>query len=144
MLGERIDGVGAGEHTRHFPVGDALTLGAVLDPLEILFYLLLVLVLNHALHILRLRSEHHESDAEDGIGTGGEDDEALVAVSQSETHLCSFRAAYPVALCLFERVGEVDGVESVKQTLGIGRDAQRPLTHHALLHRIAAADRQTF
>ena len=99
---------------------------------------------------LALRSQHHESDTEDGVGTGGEDGEAVdggqTAVHTGghfKKHLCAFRAAYPVALGLLDGVAPVDGVETVEQALGIGRHAQTPLAHLLLLHGITAALRDS-
>ena len=55
-----------------------------------------------------------------------------------EYHLGTFRAAYPVALSLFERVAPVQVVESVEQSLSVGTGSQTPLPHLLLFHGIAA------
>ena len=62
----------------------------------------------------------------------------LIAVLHLELHLCSLRTTNPVALSLLERVGPVDGLQSVEQTLGVCRHTQAPLAHLLLNHRIAA------
>ena len=62
----------------------------------------------------------------------------LVAIGHIKLHLGSFASANPVALGLLERVGPVDGVQSVKQTLCIGADTKAPLLHLLLHHGMAA------
>ena len=60
-----------------------------------------------------------------------------------ETHFGPFRTTDPVALSFLERVGPVEFIETVEQTLGIGRDAETPLVHEFLFNRVASTDRHT-
>ena len=89
-------------------------------------------------HEFALRCQHHERNAEDSVGASGEDSEVEVLTSHLELHLRALTSAYPVLLCLLDRVAPVDGVEAVEQTLRVSRCAQTPLLH-LLLHDGEAA-----
>ena len=140
---ERVDGIGAGEHTRHTMIHLALTLGALLHIGEIFVDGCLLLRSGELLHEFALGSQHHECHTEDGVGTRGEDGELYIAVSHFELHLRTFRTTNPVALGFLQRVGPVDGLQAVEESLGIGRHAQTPLAHLLLFYGIAAALRYT-
>ena len=140
LAGEGIHGIGAGEDTRHAMVADAVALGAFLHVGDVFVNGGALFGSGQLVNEFALGSQHHEGHAEDGVGTGGEDGELHVAVLHGKLHLRSLRTAYPVALGLLQRVGPVDFLQSVEQSLGIGRHAQTPLAHLLLLHHgIAAA-----
>ncbi len=63
----------------------------------------------------------------------------LVGIGHIELYFGTFGASNPVALSLFQRVGPVDCVETVEQTLGVCRYAQTPLAHLLLHYRVATA-----
>ena len=136
---EGIDGVGAAEHARHPAVGDAFALGALLRGFEVGFDLGALSGRGELLHEFALGGEHHEGNAEDGVGAGGEDGELHVAVLHGKFHLRAFRAANPVALRFLDGVRPVDGVESVEEALRVGRHAEAPLLHLLLHHGVSAA-----
>ena len=56
----------------------------------------------------------------------------------SELHLRTLTSAYPVLLCLLDRVAPVDSLQTVEQALRVSRCAQTPLLH-LLLHDGEAA-----
>ena len=141
LAGERVDGVGTAEDAGHAAVGHALALGALACGFEVGFDFGTALGRGQAGHPFALGRQHHEGDAEDGVGSGGEDGYGFVAALDAELHFGAFGAAYPVALGLFERVGPVKAVEAVEQALCVGRHAQAPLPHHFLHHGEAAAHR---
>ena len=118
---ERIDGVRAREDTRHTVVHLALALGAFLHISQVFVDGRPLLGSGQLVDELALRSQHHEGDAEDGVGTGGEDGERVGALSYPigalgnlKLHLGTLGTAYPVALGLFQRVGPLDVVQSVE------------------------------
>ena len=98
----------------------------------------------HLFHVFAFRSEHHESNAENGIGTGGEDKHFLIAAHKWKLHFGTFAEANPVALSFLDGVGPFQVVEVAEQTTGVSRHAQAPLAHHFLHHRIAATERNAF
>ena len=144
LVVERIDGISSGKHTRHAAVHEALALGAVLDAVEILVDSLFLFGGYYLIHIFAFGSQNHEGDTKYGIGTCRKDGKFDVRINHLELHLSTFRTAYPVLLCLFERIGPVYFIESVEQTLGIGRYPKAPLTHHFLLHGITSTYRYPF
>ena len=96
---EGVDCVAAGEDAGDAAVDHTLALGAVADGCEVLVDGLLLLGRGELRHILAFGSEHHECDAEDGVGSCGEDFEVdVVAAVDLEVHLGTLGAAYPVAL----------------------------------------------
>ena len=100
-LGQRVDGIGACEHTRHAAVGNTLTLRAVLAAGEVSLHFFALLVGHHALHVLALRCQHHKRHAIYRVRTGGEDGKRRVLPFDGELHFCSFASSYPVSLRLF-------------------------------------------
>ncbi len=141
---EGIDGIAAGEHARHALLDLALALGLVLHLVKIGVYQRLLLGSGEQGHIFGLRSEHHEGDAEDGVGAGGEYLEVQVPVGHPEVHFGTLAAAYPVALGLLEAFAPVQCVETGEEARRVGRDAQAPLAHHLLLDGMAAANGEAF
>ena len=89
-------------------------------------------------HEFALRRQHHERYAEDSVGASGEDSEVEVLTSHFELHLRTLTSAYPVLLCLLDRVAPVDSLQTVEQALRVSRCAQTPLLH-LLLHDGEAA-----
>ena len=138
---ERIDGIRAREDTRHAAVADAFAFGTLLGTVQVGFHFSLLGFGCHLWNQFAFRRQYHERYAEHRIGTGGKDGEFEVAVLYLELNFGTFRAAYPVALCFFQRVGPVDGLQSVEQTLGVGRYTQTPLAHLLLYNGITAAFR---
>ena len=142
---ERVDAIGSGEDTRHLVVGHAVALRALGDIGEIGLHLLALLAGSQLGYQLRLRSQYHEGDAEDRVGTCGEDGEVAAAFLRAlgcdalEAHLRSLAASHPVALGLLDGVAPVHEVQSVEHPLRIGRNAQAPLAHLALDDGVATA-----
>ncbi len=141
---ERVDGVGTGEHSGYFLVDHALALRLVADALLILLDCCALLGSSDHIDIFAFGSKNHERYAKHRVGTCGEYFQLHVAVGDGEAHLSALRAANPVALGFFERVGPVDSIESVEQTLSVGRNAQTPLIHQLLFNGVAAANRNAF
>ena len=145
LLGQRVEGVRAGEDTRGLArFGDALALGLFLGLGEVFIHRSALFGRSEFVHPLALGRQHHEGDAEDRVGTRGEDGHVvgLFAVGDFEDNLGTLAAANPVALHLLEGVGPLEAVQFVEQALGVGRHAQLPLFHLFLFHREAAADRE--
>ena len=94
----RIDGIAAREHSAHLLLNHALTLGLVLNLIDIGIYVCFLLLSNHQIHILALGSKHHESNTKDSVGTSGENLQVDVATCNLEEHLGTFAVANPVAL----------------------------------------------
>ena len=117
----------------------AVEFGALLHVGEVVVHFLLLRVGGELAHEFAFRCEHHECHSEDGVGACGEDGEFHVAVFHLELHLRSFRASYPVFLCLLDAVAPLHGVESFEQTLRVCRRTEAPLLHLLLHHGVAAA-----
>gem|GEM_PF-2497087 len=142
FTGQRVHGIGAGEHARDLAgLGDALALGLLLRLEQVCLDGFLLFRRGKLLHPVALRCQHHEGDTEDRIGARGEDRHLifLVAVEDMEDHLRALAPADPVALHLLERVGPVQGIEAGKQTLGVRAHAQLPLLHLLLFDGETAA-----
>ena len=120
LEGEGVYGVGAGEYACDFAVGDALTLGAFAGLGDVVLDGFFLLGGGEAWGVFAFGGEDHEGHAEDGVGACGEYGEDFVGVFDVEVHFRAFGASYPVALCLFEGVGPVDGVEAVEESLCVG------------------------
>ena len=140
---ERINGIRTRENTCDAVVHLALALSTLLHISQIFIYGSLLIGSGQLGHELALRSQYHEGNTEDGIGTCGEDGEVLLAVGYLELHLCTLRTTNPVALSLFQGVSPVDGLQSVEQTLSISRGTQAPLAHLLLFYGIATTLRHT-
>ncbi len=140
-----IDRISTRKHAAHLLVDHTLTLGLVADAVDIAVDSLLLLGSGHHGHIVALRRQHHKRNPEHRVGSRCEylKRQTVVASVDGKLHLRTLRTAYPVALCFLQRVGPVELVESVKQTLRVGRHPQTPLIHQFLLHGIAAAYRHT-
>ena len=98
-------------------VSHTVQLGALLHVSEIFVHSSLLLRCGELLHEFALRCQYHEGNAEDGVGTCGEDGEVEVLICHLELHLSSFRTTDPVALCLLDGITPVYCLQSVKQTL---------------------------
>ena len=61
-----------------------------------------------------------------------------------EAHFSAFGATDPVALSFLEGFAPSQRVEVAAQAGCISRDAEAPLVHEFLFHRVAAADRKSF
>ena len=136
---QRVDGIAACPDSRHLFLYLTFAFGLVAHLFEVSPDRFLLSGRGQHGDIFRLRSEHHEGDSEDGVGTRGENLEAEVLPGHGETHLGAFRPAYPVALGLLERVAPLEPVESVEQTLCVCRHPQTPLFHNFLFHRETSA-----
>ena len=119
-------------------VSHTVQLGALLYVVEIFLHLFLLLGSSYLLNILALWSQNHEGYTKHGIGTGGEDGELHVAVLYREYYLCTLRTANPVLLGFLDTVAPLDGLQTVEQTLRVGRCSQAPLLHLLLDDRITA------
>ena len=117
VAGKRVCGVCSGENARHLAVGDALTLGALLCRCYIVVHGLLLTGCCDLGHVVALGCQHHKCNTKHGVGAGGEYREFDVAVLDGEFHFCSLGTANPVALGVFQRVGPVNGVQTVEQSL---------------------------
>ena len=142
---DRIHCISTREDTCHLMTSLTLTFSLALASIEISIDGSFLAGCSDHLHILAFRSEHHEGHSEHSVGTGCEDGEfeavlcgRIIVRHNLELCLCTFASANPVALCLLDRIAPVDGVETIEQTLCIGRDAEAPLTHQFLLNWEAA------
>ena len=135
---ERIDGIRTREDTAYATVADAFAFGAFLGAIQIGFYVGFLGFGSNLRNQFAFGSQHHERYTKHGISTGREDGEFQIAVFHLELYFGTFRATNPVALCFFQRVGPVDGFQSVEQTLGVGRHTQTPLAHLLLNNGITA------
>ena len=99
---ERVHGVRAGKHTRHLAVSDALALGPFFRTLQVSLHLDPLGLGRHLRYQLAFRRQHHEGDAKHRIRPGSEDGKLYVAIFYPEAYLRTFRATYPVALCLLQ------------------------------------------
>ena len=143
VAGQRIDRIGAGEDAGHLArFGDAFAFGLFLGLQQIGLDGRFLRRRGELLHPFALRGQHHEGDAEDRVGAGGEDGHVVLlrTVGHAEDHLGTLALADPVALHLLEGVGPVELVQAGEQALGIGAHAQLPLLHLLLFHGETAAD----
>ena len=86
-----------------------LSLRFLLDRRHVRSHFLFAVLRCQLLHKLAFRSQHHECHAEYGIGARRKDSDwkMLVPAHSIKDHFSSFRAAYPVALHLFQRIRPV-------------------------------------
>ncbi|MPN08983.1 hypothetical protein SDC9_156271 [bioreactor metagenome] len=87
---------------------------------------------------LVLGRNDHVGHAKQRVRAGGVDDH-LVALTRAKGHLSTVAAADPVDLLGFDALNEIHRVKVIDQAVGIGRDAQHPLTFDLVYHRAAAA-----
>ena len=130
---EWVYGVSASGNATNLAVGNTFAFGSFLGCVYVGLHFRATLGRSKAVYQFAFGSQHHESNAEDGVGASGKDGETLVAVFHGKLHFSSFRATNPVALRLFQRVGPVYFVQSFEQTLCISTNAKAPLAH-LLLH----------
>ena len=132
----RVDGVGAGEHTRLVLVEVAafeIGLRRAGFPISL------------DGHLLRgsgdFRNErvfgrkHHVGRAEERVGAGGEDSDVFVC--NGKDHLGSLAAADPVFLKQLDTFRPIKAIELIDQALGVFRDAQHPLAQRPALDGVA-------
>src|SRR4051812_5827567 len=91
-----------------------------------------------------LRRQHAERHAEAGVGTSGEDAEALprgVALGVAHLHLelGAFGSTDPIALHGDDALGPVEVLQVVEQLLGVRGDLVEPLLQLTLLDHVAGA-----
>ncbi|MGX1120660.1 hypothetical protein RKD37_006023 [Streptomyces ambofaciens] len=77
-----------------------------------------------------LGRQHHVGRAEQRVGAGGEDGDALAV--DGEVDAGALGAADPVALLQLDGLGPVQLVQVVQQPVGVGRDAHVPLAQLGL------------
>ena len=99
---DRIDGIAASEHAAHLLFNHALALGLVLHLIKVSVNSGTLVGGNHLVNIHALGRKYHEGHTEDGVGPGGENQQALVAVGNGEGHLGTLAVADPVALGLLD------------------------------------------
>ena len=153
-----VGGVRAGEHACYFSVRYTLQFGAPLNLLKVFFHLGMLFAGCQQAHIFALWRQHHKCHAEYRVGAGRENGDVYLSartdaavkppslewrLKRLEMHLRAFAASYPVALRVLDGLRPVDALQAVEQPLRVCAHAQAPLPHHALLHRVAAALRQS-
>ncbi len=99
-----------------------------------------LLVGRHLGHQRVLGGEDAVGGAKEGVGTGREDREVLVAAVDPEDHVGAVALADPVALHLLDALRPVDQIEVVEQALGVLGDLEHPLPHQAPLDRVSGLD----
>ena len=131
----RIHRVGTGKHP-------GFVLGQV-GPLEVAFPRRLCLIRldfrflfrrNDCVQQVALWRKHHVRRAEQRVWTRGKNRDLRVGILDLENDLRALGSADPVALHFLERIAPLDAVEIVQQALGVGGDAQHPLTHRLAFH----------
>ena len=141
---ERVDGVCAREDTAYASIHEAFAFGTVFDLVDVSIDGRFLFGCRYLCHIFAFRGENHERNTENRVGACREDSKGNVGTDDLEFHFSAFGTTYPVTLGLFEGVAPIDGIETVEQTLGVGRYPQAPLTHHFLLDGVSAAYRYAF
>ena len=134
---EWVYGVSACENAANLAVGNAFAFGSFLRCLNVGLHFGALFGCGKAVYQFAFGSQHHESNAEDGVGASGKDGETFVAVFHGKLHFGPFRATNPVALRFFQRVGPVHFVQSFEQTLCIRTNAKAPLAHLFLHNGVA-------
>ena len=147
LAGEWVSSIRTCEDTAHtLGLGNTLTLRALLCLLDVGLHSLLLLGSGHICNPLVLRRNNHKCYTENSVGTSGENLQfATLAICHLgiEEYLCTLRATNPVALNLLQRLAPLEAVETVQHTLCVCCNAEQPLLHTLLLHRVTAAHRQT-
>ena len=106
-----IHGIAASEHATHLLLNHALALGLVLHLIEISVDGGTLVGGHHFIDIDTLGSQYHESHTKDGVGTGGENQQALVTVGDGEGHFGTLAVANPVALRFLNGFGPLECVQ---------------------------------
>ena len=96
-----VNGVSTSENATNLAVGNAFAFGSFLRSLHVSLNFCAAFGRGKAVYQFAFGSQHHESNAEDGVGASGKDGETLVAVFHGKLHFGSFRATNPVALRFF-------------------------------------------
>ena len=142
FAGQRMDAVHARVHAQFFRfTGGPFDIGGVLHLIAESFQFgFLRVVLQQFFHHGMFRRDDHESNAVDGIRTGGVHHQFLVQAGHVETEFQTFAAADPVALHGLYPVGPaLQLVQIIQQLFGIVGDLEEPLAQLFLLHRLMAA-----
>ena len=116
-----IDSIATREHTTHLLLDHAFTLGLVLYLINIGINGSTLVCSYHIIHIDALGRQNHEGDTKDGVGTRGENQQALVAARDGEGHFGTLAVADPVALGLLDRLGPLDSIQVTQEPSGISR-----------------------
>ena len=90
LASEWVDGIRTRENARHLVVHLSFALGALLHISQILLYFGLLFSRGELFHQFAFRSQHHERNAENGVGARGEDGELQIRVGHTELHLRTF------------------------------------------------------
>ena len=142
LIGERVADVCAGEDAGLFEFGGlALDFRLTAGLRDISIDCFALLRRGEPIDQRVFGREHEVADAEDGIGAGGEDSDAVGVVErlvEREGDLRAFGAADPVALHHLDRLWPVDRGE-VEQLVGVVGDAEEPLLEVAGLDDRGAA-----
>ena len=96
-----VNGVSTSENATNLAVGNAFAFGSFLRCLNVSLHFGTLFGCGKAVYQFAFGSQHHESNAEDGVGASGKDGETLVAVFHGKLHFGPFRATNPVALRFF-------------------------------------------
>jgi hypothetical protein len=114
---DRVDGVGAGEHAGLLLLGGdlAVHVGAVAGGADVGLDLGPAIGRGELAHQRVLRREDAVGHAEERVGAGGVDREALVRALDPEAHLGALRAADPLPLHLQHTLGPVEALEVVER-----------------------------
>ncbi len=84
-----------------------------------------------------LRSQHHVSGAEKGIGAGGKNFHLGLIIGDPESNRRTLAAADPVLLKQLYALRPIKRVELIDQPLGVFRDPQHPLPQRTPLDGVA-------
>ena len=144
LSGNGIYSIRTAEHTRHFLVDHSFAFGFALGFGDVFVDSGAALRRGNLVDILAFGREDHECDAENSVGTSGENQQVFVGANEWELHFGTFAVSNPVSLSFLERVGPVDCIEATEQTTGVCAYAKTPLVHEFLLNGITAADREAF
>ena len=140
LPGERMHGIRPGKYPADASyVGHPLALGTHGSLPDVLLHLLALLGRSDLLDQRMLGCQGHKGDTEDRIGTRGEDFEFFVRTGHIEPDRRPFRTTDPVTLGFLDGFRPVDRIQTIQQTLGIGRDAHAPLEHVFPLYREPSA-----
>ena len=119
-----------------------LPLRSPLGALHVGIHRLSLLGSSHLVHQRALRSEYHKGYSVQGIRTGGEDRDRLLAIGKVKNDLRPLRSTDPVSLSLLDRRCPVYILQPGEKPLSIRRDTQTPLLHNLLLYRMTSTYRQ--
>ena len=143
--GERVHGVGTGEHASLF-LGKFRTVEVALESggVHVFFHGGLLFGSREFRHHGMFRSHHHVGRTEQRIATGRVDAEVLVGrlafgIGDGEIHFGTEALANPVLLHVLHALGPVELVEALQQAVAIQRNAHEPLLQVTAFHFLGAA-----